>query len=707
MAAAAPAPSLPALREDLQLLAGPPEPDGAPTWTLFDPIRNRFFRITWTAFQLLSRWSIAKPAELLDRVRAETTCEVNAQDLGAVVRFLYANSLTRDSATGRSDAYLKQYAASRAHWLTWLVHNYLFFRVPLFRPQRFLKQTLPWVEFFFRRRTWQVIVAIGVLGLYLASRQWEVFTSTFLYFFSLEGAALYGVTLFFTKLFHELGHAYTATRYGCRVPTMGLAFVVTFPMFYTDVTDSWRLVSRHQRVAIGAAGIIAEMGLALLATFLWSFLPDGPLRSAAFLTATVSWITTLTINISPFMRLDGYYLLSDWWGIHNLQERAFALGRWLLRELLFGLGAALPESINKRTRTGMITYAWATWLYRLIIWTGLSLLVYYFFFKLLGLTLFIVEIAWFIVLPIARELMAWWQMRKAVAKTRRTAITLALLGAAILVCLIPWNSRVRFPAILQSAEYATVFTPEAGRIAEVRVRPGQSVKMNEVLLRLDSPELQNETEVTEKKRLFFQLHVERTASNPDDLADMHVSLQQLASQSSKLSGLLKRQQNLVLRAPMSGRVTDVADSLQVGRWIDRKLSVAFIVNPQAAQVEGLVTETELGRLAVGQTAWFYPDDAGIAPVQSEVVNIQDADVKVLDVPYLASAHGGDIAVRANEKKELVPESAVYRVRLATRGDQASPGKVLRGVVHVRGQARSLARRAYDVVAAVLIRESGF
>ena len=51
-----------------------------------------------------------------------------------------------------------------------------------------------------------------------------------------------------------------------------------------------RLTSRRKRMAIGIAGVTAELGLAFIATFLWSFLPDGALRSAAFLVATTTWV---------------------------------------------------------------------------------------------------------------------------------------------------------------------------------------------------------------------------------------------------------------------------------------------------------------------------------------------------------------------------------------------------------------------------------
>ncbi|CAK0754258.1 hypothetical protein CCP1ISM_5690002 [Azospirillaceae bacterium] len=43
---AGPAP-LPPLRPDLWLLPGPADTQGEPTWTLHDPLNNRFFSLGW------------------------------------------------------------------------------------------------------------------------------------------------------------------------------------------------------------------------------------------------------------------------------------------------------------------------------------------------------------------------------------------------------------------------------------------------------------------------------------------------------------------------------------------------------------------------------------------------------------------------------------------------------------------------------------
>lgn len=113
---------------------------------------------------------------------------------------------------------------------------------------------------------------------------------------------------------------------------MGVAFLVMMPMFYTDTSGSWKLTLKRQRITIGVAGMLTELALAAWATLACSFLPDGMLRSAAFMLATTTWIMTLAVNLSPLMRFDGYFLLSDTLQVPNLQQRGFAMGRWQLRE---------------------------------------------------------------------------------------------------------------------------------------------------------------------------------------------------------------------------------------------------------------------------------------------------------------------------------------------------------------------------------------
>jgi len=316
---------LPLLREELQIIPGSPLAGGAPSWMIYDPVQSKYYQVSIEVFNLLSHWSVGTISRLIETCRRHLGRVVEEQEVLDTMHFLTANSLTRDSASGSYQDYAEQKQRSRKTLLSWMAHNYLFFRIPLAKPSRFLQRSLPLVEGLFSRSTGILIALLSIFALILVSRQWEVFTGQFSHLFNTTGLAVYFTCLIIVKVLHELGHAYTAARYGVRVSSMGIAFLVMIPVLYTDTTDAWRLKSSRQRAWIDAAGMIVELAVAGLATLLWVFLEDGPVRSAVFALATTGWVVSLLVNLNPFMRFDGYYLLADSLGIPNLQPSVSVL----------------------------------------------------------------------------------------------------------------------------------------------------------------------------------------------------------------------------------------------------------------------------------------------------------------------------------------------------------------------------------------------
>lgn len=698
--------TLPPLREDLQLIPGAPNVDGSPTWVLVDPIRGKYFQIGWAAYQMLSRWTDRSAETVLSQIHAETTCRVMLKDIEEFVRFLQRNYLLRELSEGGYRAYATHAEATRPPWLLWLIHYYLFFQVPLVRPDRFLRATLPFVEWLLAPVTAWFIGLIGLTGVYLTSRQWDSFAATMLHFFTPQGFALSVLCLVIVKVFHELGHAYTATRYGCRVPTMGVALVVMVPMLYSDTSDAWKLTSRRQRAAIGAAGMIVELSVAALAILTWNFLDDGVARSLAFIMATTSLALGAGINLNPCMRFDGYYVLSDLLGIPNLHERAFAFGQWRLRQVLFGLDMAMSEPVSPARRRFLIWFAWGTWAYRVMLFLGIALVVYYFFFKLLGLILFAVEIWWFILLPIWRELKVWWALREAARERGRVWVSAGAVAALASLLFIPWSDRISLPAVLESTPHATVYAPMPGKIIRLELKEGRQVERGERLIALESPTLEKELALTRKRIEVERLRDKRQFLDQQELAKHQVTLEALKARLSQLEGLMQQQQNLSLAAPISGVVTDRAEALHVGRWINRELPLAYVVDPAGEELHALAPDIDVGYLRTGQSARFIPEGAERPSVKAQVVEIRDIDESSFTVPYLASLYGGEVPVREDASHKLKPDISVYRVTLRLIEPPPQWNQAVRGTVLVEGPRISFAQRLWEKSVRVLIRESG-
>ncbi|MEM7542429.1 MAG: HlyD family efflux transporter periplasmic adaptor subunit, partial [Pseudomonadota bacterium] len=527
------------------------------------------------------------------------------------------------------------------------------------------------------------------------------------YFFTWQGLLTFGASMVMVKVVHELGHALTATRYGVHVSNMGVAFMVFFPLLYTDVSDSWRLRSRRQRLYIGAAGMVAEIYIALICTFLWAFLPEGILRSAAFFLATTSWIFTVFVNVNPFLKFDGYYLLADYWGVDNLQDRAFGLGRWKLREILFDLRQPRPDPKLLSMHRRLIVYAWLTWCYRVFLFLSIGLVVYYMFFKLLGLLILVLTFYRFIVKPLMNELKEWWGLRRAIAARPRSYVTGVTCVAGIVMLFIPWDTRIQAPAVLYAQQRPVVFPPVASQIVEIHAAPGQKVQAGELMFRLRAPELAHEIEITAKELSVVQLRVDRTAASVEDRENLQVLIQQREELRTKLAGLQERERQLVVRAPIDGVVTALAPNLQEGQWIPQTSSLAKLVSGDRGVVEAVVAEEDLGRINVENEAQFIADELEIEKIALRVESIEEANLATLHLSYLQSLHNGAVAVRMDSDGHPIPETSVYRINLIPEKSGALPPRVVRGVASINGERVSIARRAYERIAGVLVRESGF
>src|SRR5690606_23310923 len=90
-------PHWPALRDDLQLFQAAPNRDGSPAWMVQDPVGNRFFRIGWVEFEVLSRWSLGDAGRIAASITADTPLAIDADDVAQTVEFLRQQQLLRVS----------------------------------------------------------------------------------------------------------------------------------------------------------------------------------------------------------------------------------------------------------------------------------------------------------------------------------------------------------------------------------------------------------------------------------------------------------------------------------------------------------------------------------------------------------------------------------------------------------------------------------
>ena len=73
---------------------------------------------------------------------------------------------------------------------------------------------------------------------------------------------------------------------------------------------------------VGLAGMIVEVFVAALATFVWANTGAGLVHNLAYNMMFIASVSTLLFNLNPLLRFDGYYILCDLLNYPNLHQHS-------------------------------------------------------------------------------------------------------------------------------------------------------------------------------------------------------------------------------------------------------------------------------------------------------------------------------------------------------------------------------------------------
>jgi len=135
---------------------------------------------------------------------------------------------------------------------------------------------------------------------------------------NLKSAILYFSIVYSSMLIHELGHIAACRKFKIKHGEIGFGFYLVFPVLYADVTNVWML-AKNKRIITNLAGIKLEL---LYSTILCCiFLITSNLT---FLYCSITIFIKALTELNPFIRYDGYWVLSDITDTPNLLPKSTA-----------------------------------------------------------------------------------------------------------------------------------------------------------------------------------------------------------------------------------------------------------------------------------------------------------------------------------------------------------------------------------------------
>jgi len=312
-----------------------------------DPVTSRFFRFGELEWFIAKQLDGETPLDVVRR-RTETAFggELAAEALAAFVQRLQKSALLEGS---------ESVAAERAHKGKRIRGSLLYLRGVLFDPDRLFNVLVRHVRFCFTPH----FVVLSALAMLLAAvttaSYWSEIPQSLTGLMRLSSIPLFLVISLAVAAAHEFAHGLTCKHFGGEVHELGFILMYFTPGFYANVSDAWLFPEKSKRLWVGVAGPYFEVFIWAMATLTWRLTDvDTGINHIALMVMTLTGIKTL-FNLNPFIKLDGYYLLSDALELPNLRKKAFRYVGGLVKRAA-GFGEAMTMELTGRERWIYLSY---------------------------------------------------------------------------------------------------------------------------------------------------------------------------------------------------------------------------------------------------------------------------------------------------------------------------------------------------------------
>ncbi len=705
------------------LIARRRQDQGRPYWVVKDPVTLQYYRFQPEEYALLrmldGRISLMDLKGAFEKKFAPQT--VTPQELYEFLGRLHTSGLVISVVSGQGTQLLKLRHRKRWRKFWSSLANPLAIRFRGIDPSWPLAWLDPLVRWFFSRWCVALCSLLMITAILLILVQFDRFLAKLPSaeaFFTAETLLWLWLALGATKIVHEFGHGLTCHHFGGQCHELGVILLVFTPCLYCNVSDSWMLPNRWQRIAIAAAGMYFELTLAAVATLFWWFSQPGLLQVLCLNVMLVSSVSTVMFNGNPLLRYDGYYILSDLLEIPNLQQKANQVLLQRAVGLCLGLKLAADPFLPKTHRWLFALYAVAAFLYR---WFVLYVILWFLGgflephgLKVVGLSLAVFSLVMLLVVPfwkLGKFFLVPGRIRQ--VKRWRFLATLGLLGACMgCFFFIRWTHYVTASVVVRPRQASWVYVQVPGQLCDRPfVKVGQKVVSGEPLAQLINPSLESEIAQlqgqVDRQKASLRVLDARAVHNLQAGRQVPHARSVLASLENQLRELQEDRQRLILRAPRAGVVLQApwVDRLpsaegSLPRWSGNPLDsqnrgclfesgdvLCLIGEPRQLEAVVLVDQADVEFLRCGQQVQIQLEQFSLTWLSGRISEISDRQVQTIP-PQLASGVGGPIPTQQDQAGKQQPSSPTYHARVSLQGSFALLRPGLRGRCRIHVGQRS-------------------
>lgn len=117
-------------------------------------------------------------------------------------------------------------------------------------------------------------------------------------------------------ILHEIGHSLSAQKFKLNCDEIGVGIYLIFPVFYINLGEAWKL-NKSKRIIINLSGIYFQLLIGVVLIILNYFF-----ESKLFIHVFFTNFIVVLLNFNPFIKFDGYWILSDIVNMKNLSKKS-------------------------------------------------------------------------------------------------------------------------------------------------------------------------------------------------------------------------------------------------------------------------------------------------------------------------------------------------------------------------------------------------
>ncbi len=617
---------------------------GEPAYVLRDPLTFQSYRLDTKGYAIFVALERNKPlAEIFDKlVEQGSLTPRDEENFYRTIITLHRLNFLNLPISDDKLLYQRHLAKKRARTREKLL-GFLFLRIPLWNPDRFLTRTVNSVRFMFSRWFFALWASFVGAAIVVAGLNFERFLQPIEGVLLARNLFVLWIVLVVLKVLHEFGHAYACKRLGGHVPEMGVYLIVFTPLAYVDATSSWGFGRKRDRLIVCLAGMYFESIAAATALFIWAATEPGLVHDIAYNVVFLAGVATILFNINPLMRYDGYYALSDWMEIPNLRQEATRYVTGVLKRVFLGL----PSGGGRRSvglRIFLFVFGVAAGLYRLVIVIGISAAIATKLF-LVGMTIGVGYVG-SVIFGTARRLVTylWTAQETAPVRVRAVAVSLLLLvGVPVVIFTVPIERPVQAAGVLGTEDEKVLHAESDGFLEDVHAEAGQVVEPAAALLSFSNDACreaiaQARARIEATRIRYHAYHATEPAKAVQEKERSIVYQRELAHRKADLA-------NLTLRAPRAGRLTQTMTRRDVGRFV-RKGDPVATVAAGGWEVRAILTEEQLvdSEATVGSRVEVRAAARPARVFRGEIKRIVPCATRDITEPSLTQVGGGEIPV---------------------------------------------------------------